>query len=67
LTSTYFESDPPFEEDDECRSGCSRDHRIDCVQEVVALIVTPEGLPLTHEVLTGNTADAATLPKASCR
>jgi len=37
------------------------------VQVVVALIVTPEGLPLTHEVLTGNTADAATLPKASRR
>jgi len=36
------------------------------VQVVVALIVTPEGLPLTHEVLTGNT-DAATLPKASRR
>jgi len=62
LTSTYFESDPPFEEDDKRRFGYSRDHRFDCVQVVIALIVTPEGLPLTYEVLTGNTADATTLP-----
>jgi len=48
LTSTYFESDPPFEdEQDKRRFGYSRDHRFDCVQVVIALIVTPEGLPLT--------------------
>jgi hypothetical protein len=46
LTSTYFESDPPFEEDDKRPFRCSRDHRLDCVQVVVALIVTPEGLPM---------------------
>jgi transposase len=62
LTSTYFESDPPFEEDDKRRYGYSRDHRFDCVQVVIALIVTPEGLPLTYEVLSGNTADSTTLP-----
>ena len=62
LTSTYFESDPPFEDDDKRRFGYSRDHRFDCVQVVIALIVTPEGLPLTYEVLSGNTADASTLP-----
>jgi hypothetical protein len=62
LTSTYFESDPPFEEDDKRRYGYSRDHRFDCVQVVIALIVTPEGLPLTYEVLSGNTADSSTLP-----
>jgi hypothetical protein len=44
LTSTYFESDPPFEEEDKRRFGYSRDHRFDCVQVVIALIVTPEGL-----------------------
>jgi len=63
LTSTYFESDPPFEdEEDKRRYGYSRDHRFDCVQVVIALIVTPEGLPLTYEVLSGNTADSTTLP-----
>jgi len=62
LTSTYFESDPPFPEDDPRRHGYSRDHRPDCVQVVLALIVTPEGLPLAYEVLPGNTADNTTLP-----
>jgi transposase len=63
LTSTYFESDPPFAEGDKRRYGYSRDHRPDCVQVVIALIVTPEGLPLTYEVLAGNTADNTTLPQ----
>ncbi len=62
LTSTYFESDPPFAAGDKRRFGYSRDHRPDCVQVVIALIVTPEGLPLTYEVLAGNTADSTTLP-----
>jgi transposase len=61
LTSTYFESDPPFPEDDKRRFGYSRDKRSDCVQVVIALIITPEGLPLTYEVLSGNTADKTTL------
>ena len=61
LTSTYFESSPPFAEDDKRRYGYSRDHRSDCVQVVIALIVTPEGLPLAYEVLPGNTADSTTL------
>jgi transposase len=62
LTSVYFESDPPFPEGDKRRFGYSRDHRPDCVQVVIALIVTPEGLPLTYEVMAGNTADCTTLP-----
>lgn len=62
LTSTYFESDPPFADGDKRCHGYSRDHRPDCVQVVIALIVTPEGLPLTYEVLAGNTADCTTLP-----
>lgn len=61
LTSTYFESDPPFPEDDKRRHGYSRDKRPDCVQVVIALIVTPEGFPLAYEVLAGNTADKTTL------
>jgi hypothetical protein len=61
LTSTYFESDPPFPEGDQRRFGSSRDHRPDCVQVVVALIVTPEGYPLACEVLPGNTSDKTTL------
>src|SRR5207245_419402 len=43
------------------RFGYSRDHRPDCVQIVIALVVTPEGLPLAYEVLPGNTADKTTL------
>lgn len=61
LTSTYFESDPPLDEEDKRRHGYSRDHRPDCVQIVIALIVTPEGLPLAYEVLAGNTSEPGTL------
>ena len=61
LTSTYFESDPPLDEHDKRRYGYSRDHRPDGVQIVIALIVTPEGLPIAYEVLPGNTGDATTL------
>jgi len=62
LTSTYFESDPPFTDGDKRRYGYSRDRRPDCVQVVLALIVTPEGFPLAYDVLPGNTADNTTLP-----
>jgi len=61
LTSTYFESDPPDNEEDKRRFGYSRDKRNDCVQVIIALIVTPEGFPLAYEVLPGNTADCTTL------
>jgi transposase len=61
LTSTYFEASPPFPEDDKRRFGYSRDHRPDCVQVVIALVVTPEGLPLGYEVLPGNMTDSKTL------
>lgn len=61
LTSTYFESDPPLDDQDKRRHGYSRDHRPDCVQVVIALVVTPEGLPLAYEVLAGNTRDCTTL------
>lgn len=61
LTSTYFESDPPFPEADKRKFGYSRDKRSDCVQVVIALIVTPEGFPLGYEVMAGNTSDKTTL------
>jgi transposase len=61
LTSTYFESDPPFPEGDKRRYGYSRDKRSDCVQVVIALVVTPEGFPLAYEVMPGNTSDRTTL------
>jgi transposase len=61
LTSTYFEANPPFPEGDKRRFGYSRDHRPDCVQVVIALVVTPDGLPMAYEVLAGNTADSTTL------
>jgi transposase len=61
LTSTYFESDPPSDDEDKRRFGYSRDKRSDCVQVVIALIVTPQGFPLAYEVLPGNTSDKTTL------
>ena len=61
LTSTYFECDPPQADDAKRRFGHSRDRRSDRVQVVIALVVTPEGLPLAYEVLAGNTADNTTL------
>jgi transposase len=61
LTSTYFECDPPLGEEDKRRFGYSRDKRSDCVQVVIALVITPEGFPLAYEVLPGNTADKTTL------
>jgi transposase len=59
LTSTYFECDPP--EFGKRRFGYSRDKRSDCVQVVIALVVTTEGFPLCYEVMDGNTSDRTTL------
>ena len=59
LTSTYFECVPP--ERGKRRFGYSRDKRPDCVQVVIALVITPEGLPLAYEVMAGNTSDKTTL------
>ncbi len=61
LTSTYFESEPPFGEEDKRKLGYSRDKRSDWVPVVIGLIVTPEGFPLAYEVLSGNTNDKKTL------
>ncbi|MBZ5499238.1 MAG: IS1634 family transposase [Acidobacteriia bacterium] len=59
LTSTYFECDPPHA--GKRRYGYSRDKRSDCVQVVIALVVTPGGFPLCYEVMDGNTSDRTTL------
>jgi transposase len=59
LTSTYFEGES--EETPKAKRGYSRDHRPDCVQVVLALVITPEGLPLAYEVMEGNTSDRTTL------
>ena len=61
LTSTYFECDVPEEDTDPRKFGYSRDRRSDCVQVVIAMIVTPEGLPLAYEMMPGNTTDKTTL------
>jgi transposase len=59
LTSTYFEG--LAEENDLARRGYSRDHRSDCKQIVLALIVTRDGFPLAHMTLAGNTQDLQTV------
>lgn len=59
LTSTYFEGDVPAVP--QAQRGYSRDHRPDCKQLVLALVVTPEGFPLTYEVFPGNRLDRTTL------
>lgn len=59
LTSTYFEG--MVEEVPLARRGYSRDHRPDCKQLVVALIVNAEGFPITYEIFAGNTRDVTTL------
>src|SRR5262249_51255631 len=59
LTSTYFEG--LAAENDLARRGYSRDHRSDCKQVILALVVTREGFPLAHLTLAGNTQDLQTV------
>lgn len=59
LTSTYFEGQ--MEHNPKARRGYSRDGRPDCLQVVIALVVTTDGFPLAYEVMNGNTVDATTL------
>jgi len=59
LTSTYVEGEA--EQNPKARYGYSRDKRPDCRQVVIALIVTPAGLPLAYEVMAGNTSEKTTL------
>jgi hypothetical protein len=62
LTSTYFEGQAL--EVEKARRGYSRDHRPDCLQVLLALVVTPEGFPLSYEILAGNVRDEGTLEAA---
>lgn len=59
ITSTYFEGQAKANA--QARRGYSRDSRPDCVQVCIALVVTPEGLPLAYEVFDGNRADVTTV------
>jgi len=59
LTSTYFEG--LCEKIPKAKHGYNRDGRGDCRQVVIALVVTPDGLPLAYEVLAGNSTDKTTL------
>src|SRR6202790_3919699 len=59
LTSTYFEGE--MEENPKAKRGYSRDGRPDCLQVVIALVVTTDGFPLAYEVMDGNTSDRTTL------
>jgi hypothetical protein len=59
LTSTYVEGEA--EGNPKARYGYSRDGRPDCKQVVIALVITPDGLPLAYEVMDGNTSDKTTL------
>ena len=60
VTSTYFEglADPSI-----AKRGYSRDHRPDCVQVNIALVVSREGMPLGYEIFAGNTTDVTTVQK----
>lgn len=59
LTSTYVEG--AAEKNAMMRRGYSRDHRPDCEQMVIALIVNQEGFPYSYETFDGNRADVSTL------
>jgi len=59
LTSTYVEG--AAEENPMMRRGYSRDHRPDCEQLVLALIVNPDGFPFSYELFDGNRADVSTV------
>src|SRR6202047_5085949 len=59
LTSTYVEGEA--EQNGKAKYGYSRDGRPDCKQVVIALVMTPSGLPLAYEVMDGNTSDKTTL------
>jgi len=59
LTSTYFEGE--MDEAPKAKRGYSRDGRPECVQVIIALVITPDGFPLAYEVMDGNTSDRTTL------
>jgi transposase len=61
VTSTYFEG--LSESNPQAKRGYSRDHRPDCKQVCIALVVTRDGIPLSYEVFDGNTVDVTTVER----
>ena len=59
ITSTYFEGEAA--DNGQARLGYSRDHRPDCKQVCIALVVSREGIPLGYEVFDGNRHDSTTV------
>jgi transposase len=59
LTSTYFEGE--MEQNPKAKRGYSRDGRPDCLQVIIALVITTDGFPLAYEVMDGNRSDRTTL------
>ncbi len=59
VTSTYFEG--PLDSNEQAQRGYSRDHRPDCKQVCIALVVSKEGFPLGYEVFAGNRSDVTTV------
>jgi transposase len=59
VTSTYFEGEAA--NNDQAKLGYSRDHRSDCKQVCIALVVTKDGFPLGYEVFDGNRTDVTTV------
>jgi transposase len=59
VTSTYFEG--LAQRNPQAKRGYSRDHRPDCKQVCIALVVTREGIPLSYEVFDGNRVDVTTV------
>ena len=59
VTSTYFEGQ--CKKNKQAKRGYSRDHRSDCLQVCIGLVVTKEGLPIGYEVFDGNRADVTTM------
>jgi transposase len=59
VTNTYFEG--LAEENPQAQYGYSRDHRFDCKQVCIGLVVTPDGFPLGYEVFAGNAHDSTTV------
>jgi hypothetical protein len=59
VTSTYFEGQ--CQANELAKRGYSRDNRPDCLQVCIGLVVTPDGIPLGHEVFAGNRHDSTTV------
>jgi transposase len=64
LTSTYVEG--AAESNSMMRRGYSRDHRSDCEQMVIALIVNSQGFPFSYETFDGNRAEPGSGSRAQC-